>query len=659
MTRRATCVALACSALLALAGPAAAAPRGCDPLDPAACLLPFPNDHFRDGGRLALRNAMMPRNSGGKPIRARDFNYSDGFSPGQTIVTRVPGLDTPKAFRRTGAVPVTDMSRSFERRQPVVVINARTRRRQLIWAELDAYADRPRDVTLNIHPGANWREGERYIVALRRLRDARGRVLGARRAFRVYRDRLPARSRPVERRRRHMESIFRSLRAAGIPRRDLYLAWDFTVATPKTLASRLLSIRDRAFALLGDTDLDDLRVEGRAPSFAVGSVDDGNPGIRRVTGTFEVPCFLDRPGCPPGARFLLGRRGLPLRTPGNTQEANFTCLLPRSGTPVRPLVYGHGLFGSAEEVDSLEPLVRLLGFAVCGTDWSGMSRLDLPNVAALSRDLSRFSSLADRLQQGALNFMFLGRLLLHPQGLASNPAFGNAIDRRRLFFAGGSQGGILGGALTAVAPDFTRAALVVPAMNYSLLLPRSSQFATFSEVLFPSYPDQLERPLLLSLIQLLWDRGEANGYAWHMTRDPYRNTPLHRVLLHQAFGDHQVANVATEVEARVIGARLRTPALDPGRSADRRPYYRIPRIPATPFDGNVLVPFDIGPQRGPLGTPAPPTASLPPGAGVDPHGITAFEVPAALQFSEFLKEGGAFVDTCGAKPCYAAGWNGP
>ncbi len=33
--------------------------------------------------------------------------------------------------------------------------------------------------------------------------------------------------------------------------------------------------------------------------------------------------------------------------------------------------------------------------------------------------------------------------------------------------------GILGGALTAIAPDFTRAALGVPAMNYSVLLPRS------------------------------------------------------------------------------------------------------------------------------------------------------------------------------------------
>ena len=49
------------------------------------------------------------------------------------------------------------------------------------------------------------------------------------------------------------------------------------------------------------------------------------------------------------------------------------------------------------------------------------------------------------------------------------------------------------------------------------------------------------------MIQMLWDRGEANGYAWHMTSDPYANTPLHTVLLHEAFGDHQVANVATEV----------------------------------------------------------------------------------------------------------------
>jgi hypothetical protein len=144
-----------------------------------------------------------------------------------------------------------------------------------------------------------------------------------------------------------------------------------------------------------------------------------------------------------------------------------------------------------------------------------------------------------------------------------------------------------------------------------------------------------------------------------MTRNPYPDTPRHTVLLHQAFGDHQVANVATEVEARVIGARLRTPALDPGRSRDRRPFFRIPRIPSLPWGGSALVVYDIGPPRGSEGTPPPPAGNVPPRSGADPHGLTGFEPAAAAQFSEFLKIDGAFVDTCGGEPCRAAGWTGP
>jgi hypothetical protein len=196
-------------------------------------------------------------------------------------------------------------------------------------------------------------------------------------------------------------------------------------------------------------------------------------------------------------------------------------------------------------------------------------------------------------------------------------------------------------------------------MNFSVLLTRSTQFSPFAAVLYPSYPDQTERALIDSMIQILWDRGEANGYAWHMTRDPYPDTPRHTVLLHEAFGDHQVSNVQTEVEARVIGARLRTPALDPGRSRDRRPFYRIPRIERFPYEGNALVVFDIGPLRGELGTPPPPLTNTPPEIGQDPHALTAFSAPAAAQFSEFLRIGGRFVNTCGDKPCYAAGWTGP
>ena len=55
----------------ATAKPAASS---CDPIDPANCLLPWPNDHFTQrartptGRRLSLSAQMMPRNKDGVPI---------------------------------------------------------------------------------------------------------------------------------------------------------------------------------------------------------------------------------------------------------------------------------------------------------------------------------------------------------------------------------------------------------------------------------------------------------------------------------------------------------------------------------------------------------------------------------------------------------------
>jgi hypothetical protein len=259
-----------------------------------------------------------------------------------------------------------------------------------------------------------------------------------------------------------------------------------------------------------------------------------------------------------------------------------------------------------------------------------------------------------------VNFMYLGRLMIHPAGFNTNTAFQfikagqpqAVIDPARLFYDGNSQGGIMGGSLTALAPDFDRAVLGVPAMNYSTLLRRSVDFDQYAVVLYQNYPNELERPLILSLIQNLWDRGEANGYAHHMTGDPLPNTPPHEVLLHEAFGDHQVANVATEVEARTIGAALRTPAMDPGRHSDVNPFYGIPPIGSYPFDGSALVVWDSG-------QPTPPANNTPPRAGSDPHSHPRNSPIARAQKSEFLKIGGAVVDTCGAGPCYANGYTGP
>jgi hypothetical protein len=258
--------------------------------------------------------------------------------------------------------------------------------------------------------------------------------------------------------------------------------------------------------------------------------------------------------------------------------------------------------------------------------------------------------------------------MAHPQGLRSAPAFqvgGRSVfGSARLAYNGNSQGGILGGALTALAPDFTHAALGVPAMNYSTLLDRSIDFDAFGALLYANYARGPERPLLLALIQQLWDRGEANGYAHHMTGDPLPGTPPHQVLLLMALGDHQVANLATAVEARTIGARLRTPAADPGRTDPYDLFWGIREVPrATAYDGSALLAMDSGPLRpgpggGTLGTPMPPVTNTPPAEGRDPHGLGGSSAEVRRLVARFLADG--VLDAgCAGEPCRIGGWAGP
>src|SRR3954470_21899037 len=198
------------------------------------CLAPFPSDyytradrHTATGRRVQLRRSAMPANTKGVHIDPAQWNRNDGFSPGITIVARVPGLDNAAAFRRSGLVSVARPARYRARSQPVVVIDAKTHRRWPVWAELDANADGDAKRNLEIHPARNFLEGHRYIVALRRLRTGSGRTLKAPAPFRIYRDRLSSGQRAVNRRRGHFEQIFRALKGAHVARGGLYAAWDF------------------------------------------------------------------------------------------------------------------------------------------------------------------------------------------------------------------------------------------------------------------------------------------------------------------------------------------------------------------------------------------------------------------------------------------------
>ena len=68
-------------------------------------------------------------------------------------------------------------------------------------------------------------------------------------------------------------------------------------------------------------------------------------------------------------------------------------------------------------------------------------------------------------------------------------------------------------------------------MNYSTLLNRSVDFDDFSAFFNAAYPDELDQQFSLSLIQMLWDRGENDGYAKHLTSDPLPGTQRHQILI--------------------------------------------------------------------------------------------------------------------------------
>lgn len=636
----------------------------CDPLDPNLCLFPFPNDHFTTpdpttptGLRVALHPDSMPRNVGNRPANPAKWNFLDGFSVGAMLLFQNVSID----LDRTGAPPLTDIGRSIEPSSPTVLLDTETGERVLHWIERESYYDEPEEERpLIVRVGVNLPNARRHAMAVRRMRDASGAIVEPSRLFRIYRDAIPTYDPVVEARRPEMEALFAELADAGVERDDLYLAWDFTTQSVPSLAGKMLHMRDEAFASLA----------GASPSFTVTEVIEPSDSriFRDVRGTFQVPLYMTTTA--PGALLNLDANHLPFTT-GGFFTANFRCMVPYAATtngalpvrPARPSLYGHGLLGTENEVSAgnVRDMSNEHDFVMCATRWTGMGDDDYNTVLTILTDFSNFPKLSERLHQGMLNFLFLGRLMIHADGFASHPAFQvdgeSLIDRSELFYDGNSQGAIAGGSLASYAQDYTRAVLGVPGMNYGTLLNRSVDFDDFNIFFQAAYPSGLDRQFLLSLVEMLWEQVEISGGANHLTRDPFPNTPAKKILFHMAYSDHQVANVSIEVAARSMGIPMRMPATLPGKPIpDVVPWYGIDTIDSFPHDGSALIVWDSG-------NPPPPVTNTPPvfdpldpawadimpcaaSRNGDPHECPRRQPNARLQKSEFLKTNGTVVETC-------------
>lgn len=622
-----------------LAAPAAtragatSAARDCPGTGPGSCLLPFPDDRLTradrstpTGRRLNLPTVGMPVNVAGTPIDPTEWNRNDGFSPSSIGLAMLPNLD----LAASRLPPQTDIARSLARASTLVVVDVNTRTRITAWAELDPRITDPTQRLLRIVPAIGLPEGHRIAIGLRGLRTTDGSAIARSPSFARLLAHPTAAQRPW----------LAALVQVGMPSVSLTQAWSFTVASEADLSGRLRHMWSETSAALGDG----------APSFVVTSTQDAGTA-RVVRGTFQMPRYLQGDG---GPGTVFNNDGSPNGIPrqNGTMSDDFVCTVPKGArAATAPFVlYGHGLLGSRNEALAIGGAAAGVGVGFCAVDELGMSASDIPTVLRELSDLSMFRTQADRLQQGQLGFLELGRLLASKHGFATNPAFQDAngasiIDPTQLALLGASQGGILGGAASAVTKDWKRVILAVGGMGYNLLLRRSVDFDRFAGPFEANYPDRVGQAVALELLEQLWDRGENTAYAEHVTRAPYPGTNGPKtVLMLEAFGDHQVANVATEKLARTLGVGRRAPTLAAGRSADVAPFFGIAPLPSLPHLGSGLVVWDFG-------TPTPPASETPNRAGDDPHGKLA-SVPPALSLVASFIEQGTIVDVCNGLPCH-------
>ncbi len=600
----------------------------CDPIAPDHCGFPFPSNVYLvedastpTGHRVAIPDGMMPLSNSGVRSSPELLNAADGFSPGAGPMTFMPGATD------AGLVSPFTPEDSLLEGALTVILDVETGERVPHFAELDESHDDDSARVLMLRPVVPLRDDARYIVAIRGVVDVSGAALAPSEVFLALRDGTESAEPSVEARRGLYEDIFGHLTTAGVAREDLQIAWDFSTASRESNTGRLLAMRDAALDALPET----------GPTYTITSVEEApyTHIARRIEGTITVPLYLDDGD--PGGMFVLGEDGLPEQN--GTFEYPFLMLIPDSCElePCSILQYGHGLFGSRNDLANDAYMAMLDDFGAVGisTDLIGMSGEDIPVIAgaAISGDILRFAAIPDRSQQGFLNMVLTLRAAMGPLVDDEQTWLGGqpTIDPERRYYLGGSQGGIYGATYMAVSPDITRGVLAVPGQSYSLMLPRSTYWGVYATpFLVDVFEDPRDVALVLGLIQMLWDRAEPTGYSQYMTEDTLPGTPSHRVILLEAIGDHQVPNLSSELLARSMGAVHLEP-----RNIE---HYGLEGASGPIDEGNVFIDYDFG-------LPRVPEENLPMTEGSDPHGELVY-LESVLVMGALFLETGSVIQAC-------------
>lgn len=614
-------------------------PEGCNPIAfEHDCLLPYPSDVFvvddpslPSGRRVALPEPAWLVTNKGKGIDPHALYPEDGFSPGsQLLATFAQAIaDEPLVGW------ADDYADSLGDQSPTVLLDPDSGERVPHFAEVDPRATDDAQRALVIRPLVRLAEEKRYVVAIRGLTDPAGEPVAAPRGFARLRDGTAQHERLTALSSHYDEAIFAPLEAAGVPRSELQLAWDFTVRSRQNIAGDMIEIRAQTLAAL--------QTEPLAVSVVSAEDDPDEHTARRIEATVEVPRFIE--ANEPMAPLLRDEEGEVMQD--GTFEVPFTIWIPNSvadlgpsDPPARLMQFGHGFFGGRHEVDGfINELADERGFVVVAADWWGMTEADrIPLTDALVANTAEALRTTDRVHQAMANFIVLAAArstivdLPEVAELGPSPTFAT----EEIYFYGISQGHILGGTYLSLSPAIERGALGVGGANFSLIMFRARPFLAFLAILNAVVSSKLDQQKFAVLAQATFDRVDPLSYAPLFLDDPLAGSPAERhLLMHHGIGDAQVPGVSAHLHARSLGLSLLEPT--------PREVFALPGVEA-PFDGSALVEFDFGTD------PLPEAQAIPPTEDTEAHeGVRRLDA-AKEQLDRFLRPGGVIEQTCDG-PC--------
>ncbi len=671
----------------------ASAEAFCNPLNNVDCAYPYPSNYWTvadssrpTGLRVQLPpQAMFPVN--GDPVSPEPLNELDGFSTGSQILmhletqvdleqTNAGRLLAPGCCGQPAGPPWIDTrtytARSTDSDSPSILMEADTGVRILHWLELDARATGdqvPGRQSLVVRPGVILQPNTRYIVALRNLKGPGGVDVDAEASFGALRDNTVTSDPGVEAVRARMEAdVFAPLTANGIDRSSLDLAFDFTTASLEQQTGQMLSMRDQSFAWLATVDADPGQIPFTVDSETIVNdcSDPSHVVWKEISGTFQAPLFLDGLPEQSGVQFMnVDANDVPVQNGfmDSPYDISIPCSIFDGGVTTRPIVLGHGIFGTGQGMVQGIPLLKSQfgdewTYIAGGTDWIGLSsRRDTSSdvnwigqyITGINiSQLNNFPAFTDRLRQGVLNQLVLGKMMKtglfcrdtafeHAPGECAFPGAGE-----EMFYYGISLGGIHGTYFMGLSPDVERGVLDVPAVNFSCLLQRSTQFLAFEIVLGTvGVTDPLDYIKMISLLEELWGAAEPVSTVHNTTTDPLPGSGSAKKLLYwPAWLDKQVSNQCTEAAVRSLGIPNLTGSLVEG-------LVDIPDVTGPVDSASVM--WDTGSFNifDPAQEPEiPPLSNQIPTNVCDPHNGPRQTPAATTQMLTFLQPGGQISNFC-------------